>query len=117
MQIKEERDEDEEDSGSPPGTNENSVPRKKRKDKIPIKEVLPKAPKLKISSNSLLKDERVSNAFKFEDSELKATPQKSERVLHPSGKRRKTDEKIKIDIETDRMKLSKQKLAFKKSTR
>ena len=33
-----------------------------------------------------------------------------------SGKRRKTDDKIKIDIEPDRVKF-KQKLAFKKSSR
>ena len=115
-QLKEERDEEEDDAKSPP--QDNSVPRKKKKDRVPTKDPLPKAPKLKISSNSLLKDERVSNAFKFEDAELKGTtPQKTERAPHPSGKRRKTEDKIKIDIETDRMKLSKQKLAFKKSTR
>ena len=115
--VKEERDEDEEEERSTTG-NENSAPRKKKKEKIPpLKEPVSKAPKLKISSNSLLKDERVSNAFKFEDAELKGTPVKADRPPQPSGKRRKTDDKIKIEIEPDRMKFNKQKLAFKKSTR
>ena len=113
QQVKEDRDEDEEEDRS---TTENSVPRKKKKDKAPLKEAASKAPKLKISSNSLLKDERVSNAFKFEDAELKGTSLKTDRPPQPSGKRRKTDDKIKIEIEPDR-KFSKHKLGFKKSTR
>ena len=112
---------DQDEERSEKGNSENpanSAPRKKKKDKAPVKEPVSKAPKLKISSNSLLKDERISNAFKFEDSELKGTPPvKADRPPQPSGKRRKTDDKIKIEIEPDRMKFNKQKLAFKKSTR
>ncbi|XP_063690981.1 MYND-type zinc finger-containing chromatin reader ZMYND8-like isoform X2 [Bolinopsis microptera] len=119
--VKDEVDQDDQDEErSEKGNSENtanSAPRKKKKDKAPVKEPVSKAPKLKISSNSLLKDERISNAFKFEDSELKGTPPvKADRPPQPSGKRRKTDDKIKIEIEPDRMKFNKQKLAFKKST-
>ena len=112
-QVKEDRDEEEEEDRS---NTDNSAPRKKKKDKAPLKEVTSKAPKLKISSNSLLKDERISNAFKFEDAELKGTSLKTDRPPQPSGKRRKTDDKIKIEIEPDR-KFNKHKLGFKKSTR
>ncbi|KAL5248522.1 hypothetical protein ACHWQZ_G017642 [Mnemiopsis leidyi] len=110
--VKEDRDEEEEEDRS---NTDNSAPRKKKKDKAPLKEVTSKAPKLKISSNSLLKDERISNAFKFEDAELKGTSLKTDRPPQPSGKRRKTDDKIKIEIEPDR-KFNKHKLGFKKST-
>lgn len=117
-EVDQEVDQDEERSEKGNSENPaNSAPRKKKKDKAPVKEPVSKAPKLKISSNSLLKDERISNAFKFEDSELKGTPPvKADRPPQPSGKRRKTDDKIKIEIEPDRMKFNKQKLAFKKST-
>jgi len=117
-EVDQEVDQDEERSEKGNSENPaNSAPRKKKKDKAPVKEPISKAPKLKISSNSLLKDERISNAFKFEDSELKGTPPvKADRPPQPSGKRRKTDDKIKIEIEPDRMKFNKQKLAFKKST-
>ena len=50
----------------------------------PVKESISKAPKLKISSNSILKDERVNNAFKFEDAELKGNSNKTDRKFYNS---------------------------------
>lgn len=102
-------------------------PKKKKKEMK--KETLSssKAPKLKISSNSIMA--RDDNPFKFEDSEFKGTHkqesssvqrEKSSAVNHAHGggkrgKRRMSDDKVKLEVEPERVKL-KQKLSLKSKT-
>ena len=107
------------ESGDDKSHSSTSDHKKKKKEvKKEPKEPLAKAPKLKISSSSMMRDDRVNNAFKFDDSELKGSHRDvQQHESHPthSGKRRKTDEKSKIDYEPERVKL-KQKLSLKKSS-